>query len=120
MTTENVYRKKSNGRYEPIGLYYRSNGDYLTDGLWYVRHHKCGHGTTNVGYLEGLFRIGGADKADLSKICGRWDLVEEVLSSKEFQDYVDNSKGFSFNDLCCKMLTLLIQKAEEIHEEPIY
>lgn len=65
----NVYIKVGR-KYEPIGVtYYR---DYLTDGLWLVRHYPGHSAYDNVNYLResyGLTKVSsGGDYTDLSDI----------------------------------------------------
>ena len=81
MTDDNVYFKKGNGRYEPIGV--RVNRDYLPDGIYYIRHHEYGRSTTSVPYLAGVFRIGDATKIDIPTICGLEDMVDKITNTEE-------------------------------------
>jgi hypothetical protein len=47
---ETLYRKLSNGRYEPAEV---EMGDRLPDGLWYIQTKKSSRGFTNL-----VFRVG--------------------------------------------------------------
>jgi len=45
----NVYRKVGR-RYVPFGSRYNEN--YLSDGIWYVKHRDNCHSHTNVAHIE--------------------------------------------------------------------
>lgn len=113
MTDDNVYFKKGNGRYEPIGV--RVNRDYLPDGIYYIRHHEHGRSTTSVPYLAGVFRIGDATKIDIPTICGLEDMVDKITNTREYIDMINEGK-FSIHDIICLCVKKMYDIANEQQE----
>ena len=104
---ENVYKKNKHGTYTPIGL----SCDYLPDGIWYVRHHEGCHSTTNVGYLEGLYKLGDQDSfKDITQICSLQEYTDFILDSQEFRDLMNNPKGYTLNELVSLCVSQVFKK----------
>lgn len=110
MKDDNVYIKNDNGVFEPIGIKY----DYLPDGIWYVRHHNGFHSRTNVGYLEGLYKLGGDIFNDIPQLCSFQDYTDYILDSKEFNDILNNKKGYSLVELVSACVGLVFKKNKNI------
>ncbi len=95
MKDENVYIRKDNGRYEPIGRVI--DKDYLTDGIWYVRHRKRSFHATNMEYLTGVYRVAGATNVDFDVVAGVENIVDDIFESEEMSEL--RLKGFSIVDV---------------------
>ena len=68
-TDNNVYIKKGR-KYIPIGIA-MPNYNYLTDGLWLIRHKPHSSQATRADYLAqcyGLLKCGDLKKIDLTKL----------------------------------------------------
>ena len=81
----NVYKKEGR-KYVPIG--YRVRDDYLTDGVWIVRHRPGCKSTTRADYLAdcyGLIKAGEIAKIDLPKL-GTMEDYAEVVSKVIFRN----------------------------------
>ena len=82
----NVY-KKVGRKYVPIG--YRIEDNYLSDGLWIVRHKPHGTQMTNAGYLSqiyGMCKVGKNATADLTQLADMEeyaDVVSKVMFENE-------------------------------------
>lgn len=113
-TDDNVYIKRGT-RYTPFGLRY--NERYLPDGIWYVHHREHSYGHTNVDhYLSGLFKVGEDPKTiDIPKLCSMQTYVDYVLHHPEMQKLMDSSQ-FSFMELVSKIVALVVNLNDEIHE----
>lgn len=105
--TDNVYKKNKNGTYTPIGLL----TDYLPDGIWYVRHHEHCHSTTNINYLEGLYKLAdSSDFKDIKQICSLQEYADFILDSQEFRDLTSNPKGYTLNELVALCVSQVFKK----------
>lgn len=92
----NVYVKKG-GKFEPMGVL--TGDSYLPDGLWYVHHYDYRYSTTSAEYIQGLFRMGGADIPEIEKICGLEEYVQAIFDSKPYRDLIESNKGYSLNEI---------------------
>ena len=107
MKNENVYKKDINGNYVPFGLEY----DYLPDGIWYVRHHEGCNSISNVGYLEGLYKLSDADDfIDIKQLCSLQEYVDFILDSDEFKNMLNNEKGYTLNELISLCVSQVFKK----------
>ena len=62
---KNIYVKEGR-KYKPIGFYFQSNNEWLTEGVWLVLNKRYGKETIKGDYLKSLF---GIDKmSDLKNI----------------------------------------------------
>lgn len=109
----NIY-KKVGRKYVPFGCRYDEN--YLTDGVWYVKHHESRHSHTNVAYitqLTGIVKVGECpEQLDLSKILQQHDLAESILEDKRFNELV--SKPHTLNELVHKVVNIIVEKNEKL------
>lgn len=104
---ENVYKKNKNGTYTPIGL----TCDYLPDGIWYVRHHDGCTSISNVGYLEGLYKLGDPSEfKDIVQMCSLQEYTDYILNSQELRDILDNKKGYTINEFVTACVSLVFKK----------
>lgn len=104
MKDENIYIKKDNGRYEPVGIW--TNRDYMFDGIWYVRHSKYTKSITSVPYLATMFHM-DVNPVNINLVCGLEDNVDYIINSPEWKELFDKNNGYSLNDivhLCVKKL----------------
>lgn len=110
---KNVYTKIGR-KYVPFGARYDEN--YLSDGLWYVRHHDNRHSHTNAAYitqLTGLVKVGECpSQIDLSKALQQHDLAESILNDKSFNELI--SKPYTLNDLVHKVVNIIAEKNEKL------
>ena len=107
MINDNVYIKV-NGRYKPIGRLI--DHDYLSDGLWYVRHLNHGKALTNMDHDKTLFRIGGPVQPDMHQYARLEDYVDYITSTEEFSDIY--KKGYCLQDL----VRMVVGKVFEYNE----
>lgn len=102
----NVYRKVGR-RYVPFGSRYYEN--YLSDGIWYVKHRDNCHTHTNVAYiaeLTGLVKVGECpDRLDITRALQQHDLAEAILQDKEFTELT--SKPCSFSEIVHRVVSIL-------------
>ena len=102
----NVY-KKVGRRYIPFGRRYDEN--YLSDGIWYVKHNDYCSSRTNIDYiaeLTSLIKVGECpEQLDITRALQRHDLAEMILRNDEFVNFT--SKAFSVNDLVHKVVSIL-------------
>lgn len=102
----NIY-KKVGRKYVPFGCRYDEN--YLTDGIWYVKHHESCHSHTNVAHiakLTGLVKVGECpDRLDITRALQQHDLAETILRDKEFNEFI--SKPCSICELVHKVVSIL-------------
>ena len=113
MKDENVYRKLDNGRYQAFGVYYHPN--YLTDGIYYVRHKEAGRSISSVPYIAGLFRVGYSKEIDIPTLCGMEDLCDKITESKEFRELVDKG-SYSIQDIIHVCVKVLYDEAKKEKE----
>ena len=109
----NVYRKVGR-KYVPFGSRYDEN--YLSDGLWYVKHHDSRDSRTNAAYitqLTGLVKVGECPKQlDLSKALQQHDLAESILNDKSFNELI--LKPYTLNELVHKVVNIIAEKNEKL------
>lgn len=102
----NVY-KKVGRKYVPFGSRYDEN--YLSDGVWYVKHRDNCHSHTNVAHiaeLTGLVKVGECpDRLDITRALQQHDLAEAILRDKEFNEFI--SKPCSICELVHKVVSIL-------------
>ena len=91
---DNVYRKNPDGTYSAVGI--SVDKDYLTDGIWYVRHHNSSWSMSNGAYLQGIFEIPRKEPIDMSAICDMKDLVDEIMTSEEFRNIPDRISIYEY------------------------
>lgn len=102
MIDNNIYIKKDNGRYEPIGVC--SSKDYMYDGLWYIKHTKHSTSTTSVPYMATMFHM-DTNPVDVDLICSMKDMTDKVLDDKRFRDLMSN--GYSLNDMVATIVKII-------------
>ena len=105
---DNVYRKNPDGTYSAIGV--SVNKDYLTDGIWYVKHHTHSWSMSSGSYLQGIFEIPRKEPIDMSAICDMKDLADEITSSEEFKNIPDRICMYEF---VCKILAIAQAKISQ-------
>ena len=105
---DNVYRKNPDGTYSAIGV--SVDKDYLTDGIWYVRHHDHSWSMSNGSYLQGIFEIPRKEPIDMSAICDMTDLVDEIMSSEEFRNIPDRISTYEY---VCKIIAIAQAKISQ-------
>ena len=88
---DNVYRKNPDGTYSAIGV--SVNKDYLTDGIWYVKHHTHSWSMSNGSYLQGVFEIPRKEPIDMSAICDMKDLAEILRKRREASKSFQKASG---------------------------
>ena len=104
MKDENIYIKKDNGRYEPIGVC--THRDYMFDGIWYVRHREHSVGTTSVPYIASMFHM-DTNPVNINLVCGLEDNVDYIINSDEWHELFDKKGSYTLNEivhLCVKKL----------------
>lgn len=107
----NVYRKVGR-KYEPFGYCYKE--DYLTDGIWYVRHGDYSRSLTNANYLSGIFKVGeDPGYPNIPKICSMQKYVDYVLRSPEMNEILDSGR-FSWQEMVSKIVALVIDLNEKL------
>ena len=104
---DNVYIKRGR-KYIPFGMRYDEN--YISDGIWYVRHFDSSYGCTNIDhYLSGLYRVGDVpEPIDVPKLCSIHSYVEYVMNSPEFREIM-NKGSYSFQELVSKITALILK-----------
>lgn len=108
-TNDNVY-KKVGRKYVPIG--YRIEDNYLTDGLWIVRHKLGSTQMTNCGYLAqiyGLCKVGDNVKADFTRLASMEEYADVVSKIIFFNE----SKAISRQELARLIVKALFDFNEE-------
>ena len=105
---DNVYKKNPDGTYSAVGV--SVNKDYLTDGIWYVKHHTPSWSMSNGSYLQGIFEIPRKEPIDMSAICDMKDLADEITSSEEFKNIPDRISMYEF---VCKILAIAQAKISQ-------
>lgn len=109
----NVYRKVGR-KYVPFGS--RFNENYLSDGIWYVKHRDNCHSHTNVAYitqLTGAVKVGECpEQLDLSKILQQHDLAESILEDKHFNELI--KKPYTLNELVHRVVNIIAEKNEQL------
>lgn len=104
MKDENIYIKKDNGRYEPVGIC--THRDYMFDGIWYVRHREHSVGTTSVPYIASMFHM-DTNPVNINLVCGLEDNVDYIINSPEWYELFDKKGSYTLNEivhLCVKKL----------------
>ena len=110
---DNIYYKKGN-KYIPFGLRYNN---YLSDGIWYVRHYEHSCGITNVDrYISGLYKVGNHETIDIPKLCGLHSYTEYVLCSPEFKEILDKG-SYTYQELVAKIVALVLKLNETLKEK---
>lgn len=108
-TDNNVYCKMSNGRYKPIGI--RTTEEYITDGIWRVKHHEYGGTqTTRMDYLTGLYKLFNSQKIDLRIVGGLEDIYDEITHSDEFLELMHSERGYCPADIVRLTLAYIYKK----------
>lgn len=109
----NVYRKVGR-KYVPFGSRYDEN--YLSDGIWYVKHRDNCHSHTNVAHIAemtGLVKVGECpDRLDITRALQQHDLAEAILRDKRFNELI--SKPYTLNDLVHKVVNIIAEKNEKL------
>ena len=109
----NVYRKVGR-KYVPFGSRYDEN--YLSDGIWYVKHRDNCHSHTNVSHiaeLTGLVKVGECpDRLDITRALQQHDLAEDVLRDKRFNELV--SKPLTLTELVHAVVNIIAEKNEKL------
>lgn len=108
-TNDNVY-KKVGRKYVPIG--YRIEDNYLTDGLWIVRHKPGSTQMINCGYLAqiyGMCKVGENATADLTKLADMEEYAD-VVSKVMFEN---ENKSVTRQDLARLIVKALFDFNEE-------
>ena len=111
----NVY-KKVGRKYVPIG--YRIEDNYLSDGLWIVRHKPHGTQMTNAGYLSqiyGMCKVGENATADLTKLADMEEYSDVVLKVM----FENDNKAMTRQDLSRLIVKALFDFNEEKETESI-
>lgn len=104
----NVYYRTSTGRYKPFGV--MCSSDYLSDGLWYVKHREHCRSITKIEYLANLFHIDVPNKPiELNTLCAMEDAVNYIFDSKEYNDLM-KKKGYSMQELMHVVVKLIFEK----------
>lgn len=107
----NVYRKVG-CKYVPFGSRYNEN--YLSDGIWYVKHRDNCHSHTNVAHIAemtGLVKVGECpERLDITRALQQHDLAETILRDKEFNEFI--SKPCSICELVHKVVSILDKTQE--------
>ena len=98
---DNFYRKNSDGTYSAAGV--SVDRDFLTDGIWYVKHHTNSWSMSNGSYLQGIFEIPRKEPIDMSAICDMKDLADKIISSEEFKNIPDTISTYDF---ICKIIAI--------------
>ena len=98
---DNFYRKNSDGTYSAAGV--SVDRDFLTDGIWYVKHHTNSWSMSNGSYLQGIFEIPRMEPIDMSAICDMKDLADKIISSEEFKNIPDTISTYDF---ICKIIAI--------------
>lgn len=105
---DNVYRKNPDGTYSAIGV--SVNKDYLTDGIWYVKHHTHSWSMSNGSYLQGVFEIPRKEPIDMSAICDMKDLADKIISSEEYKNIPNTITTYEF---ICKIIAIAQAKVSQ-------
>lgn len=109
----NVY-KKVGRKYVPIG--YRIEDNYLSDGLWLVRHKAHSTQMANAGYLAqiyGICKVGDYSTADLTKLAS----MEEYSAVVSQTIFENENKSISRNDLAKIIVKALFDFNEKKKEK---
>ena len=113
MKDDNIYVRKDNGRYTPIGVCV--NKDYMYDGLWYVKHRPGCTSTTSVPYMANLFHIDN-DPVDVNLICSMKDMVDMVFDSKEYHELMKTG-SYSLHDIVATVVKVIYDNNPNINGE---
>ena len=112
----NVY-KKVGRKYIPFGSRYDEN--YLSDGIWYVKHSDSCYSHTNVAYiaeltgLNGLIKVGERpSQLDITRALQQHDLAETILRDREFTELT--SKPCSLSEIVHKVVNILDKIQREL------
>ena len=98
---DNIYKKNPDGTYSAVGI--DVDREYLTDGIWYVRHHDHSWRMSNGSYLQGVFEIPRKEPIDMSAICDMEDLADEIVESEEFRNIPDRISTYEY---VCKIIAI--------------
>lgn len=107
----NVYRKVGD-KYEPFGV--SLNRDWLGDGIWYVRHRDGRKSISNLKHIKdlcGIKKIAECpEKINITKIIQQYDFADDILSSKELNDWLNNRYTYTISELVHKIVEIIINK----------
>lgn len=81
MEDHNIY-KKVGRKYIPFGV--KVGEDYLTDGIWLVRHKRHSTEKTRVDYLVdcyNIIKVGNLVKLDLPRLCAMEEYADVVVKT---------------------------------------
>lgn len=107
----NVYYRNTAGRYVPIGV--RTTDEYMTDGIWRVKHHEHSKQTTRMDYLAGCYKILNPktiNLKELSIIDGLENIYDEIIKSDAYNEILGNKQGYYPSDLIRMTLMYIYQK----------
>jgi len=107
---DNVYIKKENGRYEPIGVLF--DRDWLGDGIWYVSHNEGSSSIKNMSYYSKVYKVGDAKYPDISKLAGVTEIAELVATSDAVHKMLN--KDHSLGEACNVIISEAFKYAEEL------
>lgn len=119
MKDNNIYIKEGE-KYTPIGI--TLNQDWLSDGIWYVKHYDYSQRISNFKHIFdscGIKKISECpEKINMKKIIQQYEFAEDILSSKEFNDWLNNNGevGYTITDLVHKIIEIIINKNKENKE----
>lgn len=114
MKDNNIYIKDGE-KYTPIGI--TLNQDWLSDGVWYVKHCDYNQRITNFNHISNLCGIKKIsecpEKINIKKIIQQYEFAEDILSSKELNDWLNNGKVYTISELVHKIVEIIINKNKE-------